>query len=106
MSAPEKSAERGSSRLFAIETHDHEALAKAVGLARDTYEVKWWWKYGTPAIDRLGLTIEVEGKQLGNTLAQFMRLNGREAQVTAECFPYGIIVPDRYRVELNINSRV
>ena len=83
MSAVEKLAERGSSRLFTLETHDHEALAKAVGLARDTYEVKWWWKYGSPAIDRLGLTIEVEGTELGNTVAQFMRLNGGETQVTA-----------------------
>jgi hypothetical protein len=101
-----KSAERGSSKLFAIDTHDHEALAKAVGLARGDYEVKWWWKYGTPVIDLLQLTIEVDGQQLGKTLSQFMQQNSREAQVTAECFPYGIVQPDRFRVELNIRNRV
>ena len=107
MRSEAKPAERGSSKLFAIETHDHEALAKAVGLARGDYEVKWWWKYETPAfIDLMRLTIEVEGKQLGNTLSQFMLQNGREMQVTAECFPYGIVQPDRFRVELNIQSRV
>jgi hypothetical protein len=106
MRSEAKPAERGSSKLFAIETGDHEALAKAVGLARADYEVKWWWKFGQPAIDLLRLTIEVEGKQFGTTLSQFMQQNGRETQVTAECFPYGIIRPDRYRIELNIQNRV
>jgi hypothetical protein len=106
MSAYEKAPERGSSKLFDIELHDHEALAKAVGLARTAYEVKWWWKYGQPAIDFVRLTVEVDGKQLGNTLTQFMQHNGPRTQVTAECFPYGVVQPDRYRVELGIRNRV
>jgi hypothetical protein len=106
MSVETKHAERGSSKLFAIEAGDREALAKAVGLARADYEVKWWWKYGQPAIDLVRLTIEVEGKQPGNTVSQFMQQNAQGMQVTAECFPYGIVQPDRYRVELNIQNRV
>ena len=98
------SATRGSSKIFAIEPHDHEGLSKAVGLARSDYEVKWWWKYGQPAFDLVSLIIEVEGKQLGNVVSGFMKQNGRETQVTAEVFPYGIVVPDRYRLELNIRS--
>jgi hypothetical protein len=104
MSTSPKPAQRGSAKLFAIDLHDHEALAHAVGAARSDYEVKWWWKYGTPVIDLLRVTIEVEAKQFGPTLTKFMQQNGREMQVTAECFPYGIVAPDRYRVELAIRN--
>jgi hypothetical protein len=97
------SSKRGSAKIFAIELHDHEALAKAVGAARDDYQVKWWWKYGTPVIDRVDLVIEVGAAQFGSTLTKFMQLNGPEAQVTAQCFPNGIPVPDNFRVGLEIN---
>jgi len=106
MSASVNPAQRGSARLFAIELHDHAALAQAIGAARDDYEVKWWWKYGQPAIDRLRLTIEVDAARLGTTLTKFMQQNSRATQVTAECFPYGIVAPDRYRVELEIQNTV
>ena len=106
MNTSPKPAERGSAKLFALDVHNHEALAQAIGAARNDYEVKWWWKYGVPAIDRMLLTIEVDARQFGPTLTKFMQLNGREMQVTAECFPYGIVQPDRYRVELVIHNRV
>jgi len=104
MTTAAKPTHRGSAKLFAIDLHNHEALAHAIGAARDDYEVKWWWKYGTPAIDLVRLTIEVDAKQFGGTLSKFMQQNGRAQQVTAECFPYGIVQPDRYRVELAIRN--
>ena len=84
---------RGSAALFAIKAHDHEALAKAVGLARTDYEVKWWWKYGTPAIDKIYLGIEVNPAQLGPTVAGFLNQNTQATRITGEVFPYGIIDP-------------
>ncbi|MBS0561782.1 MAG: hypothetical protein JSR21_17160, partial [Proteobacteria bacterium] len=57
-------------------------------------------------IDLIRLTIEVDGKNFGSTISKFMQQNGAAMQVTAECFPYGIVVPDRYRVEFTVNSRV
>jgi hypothetical protein len=33
-----------------------------------------------------------------------MRLNGPAVQVTAYCFPYGIPVPEWYRVEVDIRN--
>lgn len=91
--------ERGSAQLFAIKAHDHEALAKAVGLARTDYEVKWWWKYGQPAIDKVVLGLEVNPAQLGPTVAKFMDQNTTAVRVTGEVFPFGIINPG-FLVEL------
>lgn len=97
--------ERGSAELFAIKAHDHEALAKAIGLARDSYEVKWWWKYGQPAIDKIVLGVEVTKPALGATVAKFMDQNGQGLRVTSEVFPYGIINPG-FLVEVNVERQV
>ena len=99
-----KTAERGSAKLFALEPHDHEGIARALGVARGDYEVKWWWKYGQPAIDRIRGSLEVKAGQLGHTVAQLMELNGRELQVTAECFPYGIPKPEVFRIEVEVSK--
>jgi hypothetical protein len=93
--------DRGSSGLFAIKTHDHEALAKAIGLARDNFEVKWWWWYGQPAFDRLKLGIEVSPAQLGATVSKFMDQNGQGLRITGEVFPFGIINPG-FLIEFNV----
>jgi hypothetical protein len=103
MDTPKK-AERGSAKVFAIHAHDHEGMSAALGIARSTYEVKWWWKYGQPAIDLIRASLEVKGEQLGSTIASLMHLNGPEVQVTAGCFPYGIPVPDVFRLELEIRK--
>jgi len=95
-----KPALRGSSKLFDLEPDDHSALAKALGVAREKYEIKWWWKYGQPAIDRVTASGLTKPGNLGSVLEQVMKLNSRELQVTASCFPYGIPVPDYYRVEV------
>src|SRR5882757_4239010 len=99
VSAPE----RGSSGLFSIKPHDHEALAKAVGLARGSYEVKWWWWYGQPAFDRLELGIQVNRAQLGDTVAKFMDQNGHGVRVTSEVFPFGIVDPG-FLLRLNVQQ--
>jgi hypothetical protein len=84
---------RGSAALFAIKAHDHEALAKAVGLARSDYEVKWWWKYGQPAFDKIVLGIQVSPAQLGTTVSKFMDQNTNAVRITGEVFPFGIVDP-------------
>lgn len=95
-----KPALRGSSKLFDLAHDDHVGLTKALGLARDRFEVKWWWKYGQPAIDRVTATGLTKAANLGTVIDQVMKLNTQELQVTASCFPYGIPVPDYFRVEL------
>jgi hypothetical protein len=99
-----KTPERGSAKLFALEAHDHEGIARALGAARGEYEVKWWWKYGQPAIDLIRGSLEVKAGQLGQTVAQLMQMNGKELQVTAECFPYGIPKPEVFRVEVELRK--
>lgn len=106
MATIRKTADRGSAKLFTLKPDDHAGIAKALGLARSNYEVKWWWKYGQPAIDLIRAHIEVDRKQLGPVVSQLMQLNGPAMQVTAHCFPYGIPVPEWYRVELNIRNAV
>ena len=95
---------RGSAKLFALKPHDHAGIAKALGMARSDYEVKWWWKYGQPAIDLIQAQLEVNAKQLGPVVSQLMRLNGPTLQVSASCFPYGIPVPEWFRLEVNIRN--
>ena len=100
----EKSADRGSAKLFLGESHGHEDLARAIGLARGEYQVKWWWKYGQPAIDVIRGSLEVPGGKLGSVVSSLMNLNGPELQVTAGCFPYGIPVPESFRVDVEIRK--
>lgn len=99
-----KHTERGSAKIFAIEAHDHQGLAAALGVARGEYEIKWWWKYGQPAIDLIRASIEVKTETLGTTVSQLMQMNGRELQVTAACFPYGIPRPEVFRLEVDIRK--
>lgn len=97
-------AARGSSRLFSLESHDHEGIAKALGAARSDYTVKWWWKYGQPAIDRIEAQLEVTQSQLGATFTRLMTMNSDKLQVTARCFPYGQPVPEVFRLEVDIRQ--
>ncbi|MES1179153.1 MAG: hypothetical protein ABUL62_32865 [Myxococcales bacterium] len=99
----EKSVERGSEKLFLAEKHDPEGLARALGLARGDFEIKRWWKYGQPVIDRIDAEFQVGPAQLGPTVSQLMQLNGPLLEVTAECFPYGITNPE-YRLQVSLQK--
>ena len=57
-----------------------------------------------PAIDLIQAQLEVNTKQLGTVVSQLMRLNGPTLQVSAYCFPYGIPVPEWFRLEVNIRN--
>jgi hypothetical protein len=100
MTLEHSSALRGSSKLFSIATDDHEGLAKAVGLARNDYEVKWWWKYGQPAIDWLHLVIEVSPEKVASTVGQLLKQNNAKTLVTTNVSPYGT----GYQVEVNVRT--
>ena len=101
-----KQPERGSAKVFHLHQNDHQGLVAALGIARGEYELKWWWKYGQPAIDLVRASIEVNVSQLGPAVAQLMKLNGPEVQVTAACFPYGIPVPEIFRVDVELRKSV
>lgn len=95
---------RGSEQLFEMSGDDDgtESLSRAIGVARGSYELKWWWKYGTPAIDRIRGGMHVKPEHIGETLKQFLDLNTREVQVGAEVFPLGIVNPDMFQVHLEL----
>ncbi|MEO5830783.1 MAG: hypothetical protein ABIQ36_09470 [Rhodanobacter sp.] len=97
---------RGSAKLFALKNDDHVGIAKALGMARSDYEVKWWWKYGQPAIDLIKAQLQVDTNQLGPVVSQLMHLNSPNLQVTAYCFPYGIPYPEWYRIEVNLRNAI
>ena len=99
-----KTAQRGSAKIFALDQQDHEVIARALGAARGDYEVKWWWKYGQPAIDLIRGSLVVKTGQLGSAITQLMQMNDQEIQVTATCFPYGIPKPDAFRVEVELRK--
>ncbi len=95
---------RGSEQLFEMSNEDDDAqsLSRAIGGARASYELKWWWKYGTPAIDRIKGGVHVKPEHIGETLKQFLDLNTREVQVGIEVFPLGIVNPDLFQVNLEL----
>ncbi|UXI70050.1 hypothetical protein [Tahibacter amnicola] len=104
MDTPVKPEARGSAKLFAVEAHDRDAITRAIGFARDDYQVKWWWKYGQPAIDLVRAHFEVKAENLGPLVDHLMKMNGPDFQVTAQCFPYGIPKPDLFRIEADIRN--
>ena len=100
-----KTVERGSAKLFALEPHDHEGIARALGVARGDYEVKWWWKYGQPAIDRISAVLDItDVRQAPSVLGGLTNLHSAQRQVSFDVFPYGIPVIDGVRVQLRIDQ--
>ena len=106
METATKATERGSAKLFALASNDHEGIARAIGIAKTSYEVKWWWKYGQPRIDLIKSNFHVPAASLGQTVTQLMQLNGPDVQVTAECFPLGTPKPDMFRLDVQIRTNV
>ena len=100
----QKKDERGSARIFDLAHHDHEGFAKALTRARQDYEVKWWWKYGQPAIDIIRATLEVKADALGGVVTEVMQLNRQGIQTTVEAFPYGLPAPDVFRLDVKIQK--
>lgn len=95
------SSERGSDKIFSFD--DDSAMSEALAQAQQDYEIKWWWKYGTPAfVDLIRADLIVPKDKFGRVLDQFMGVNGSRAQVTAECFPYGVVAVDAYRVAIEM----
>jgi len=98
-----KSVERGSAKVFGTPTHDHEALAQALGLARADLQITRWHKIGVPPFERIDAEFQVSPAQLGPTVSKLMEMNSTKLQVTAECFPYGIVDP-HFRVLVKLEK--
>ena len=99
----ESTTQRGSEALFSF-SKDETVLAEALGAARDDYQVKWWWKYGQPRIDRVVADLTIPVENFGPAIARIMGANGPNLQVTAECFPNGLPRVDSFRVALDIRQ--
>jgi hypothetical protein len=98
-----QSKSRGSDKLGALAP---EALHKAIGIARDSYRIERWWKYGQPQIDRIAATLNVTNvAAAGNVIAGIIGQHGSAAQITFEGFPYGIPKLDGLRINVQIDQR-
>jgi hypothetical protein len=69
-----------------------EVLHNAITVAKDTYRVERWWKYGQPAIDRITATVDVTDiASAGPIIGSLIRLQGQQRQIGIAVFPYGIL---------------
>jgi hypothetical protein len=95
---------RGSTKLGAMSP---EKLMSAVSVARESYLVERWWKYGQPAIDLIAGTINVRDiGAAGQLVTHLAGLQGKAMQVSFEVFPYGIINPDGVRINVRLEQSV
>lgn len=79
---------RGSDKLGALTP---DALHKSLGLARGSYTIKRWWKYGQPKIDLVRATLDIsDPNKAGEVIAGLIKQHGNGMQITIEGFPYGI----------------
>ena len=93
---------RGSTKLGAMSP---EKLMSAVSLARESYFIERWWKYGQPAIDLIAGTINVRDiSAAGEVMQHLAGLQGKAMQVSFEVFPYGIINPDGVRINVKLEQ--
>ncbi|MGB7623082.1 MAG: hypothetical protein WBN92_12090 [Terriglobia bacterium] len=100
----EGAVQRGSSKLGTLSVED---LHKAIGLARTSYKIERWWKYGQPQIDRIEATLNVTNvADAGSLIDSLIAKSGAELQINLDVFPYGIPVVDGVRLEVNINPAI
>lgn len=88
--------ERGSTilweKVFDQDMPEGDDMSRALGDARANYLVKRWWKYGTPAIDRLAVTLSMQPDQVGSVVQELLNANGRGIRVIInEGFPLGTL---------------
>jgi hypothetical protein len=97
-----KSKSRGSDKLGALAP---EALHRAIGIARDSYRIERWWKYGQPRIDRIAATLTVTTvAEAANLVTGLIGQHGSAAQITFEGFPYGVPKLDGIRFNVQIDQ--
>jgi hypothetical protein len=97
-----ESKARGSEKLGALSP---EALHKALGLARESYKIERWWKYGQPKIDRIGATLNVTNiDEAGKVFAGLVSQHGSAAQIRFEGFPYGTPILEGVRIQLRMDQ--
>jgi hypothetical protein len=99
-----ESKSRGSDKLGALSP---DALQKALGLARESYKIERWWKYGQPKIDRIGATLNVTNiGEAGKVFSGLISQHGNAAQIRFKGFPYGTPILDGVRIEVQIDQAV
>jgi hypothetical protein len=99
-----ESKSRGSDKLASLSP---DALQKALGLARESYKIERWWKYGQPKIDRIGATLNVTNvADAGKVFSGLVSQHGSAAQISFEGFPYGIPVLEGIRIHVRIDQTV
>ncbi len=92
---------RGSAK-FKFDIKDHRELVKALDLSRFDFEVKRWWKYGQPAIDRITATYVVKAGGAGELLNVLLGANSDRILVRTRAFPFGMPDPFPDGVEIDV----
>ena len=84
-----------------------DVLHQNINVARESYEIERWWKYGQPAIDRISAVINVSNTgHLGAIVEGLSRLHGENLQLNIGILTHGVPVFDGARVEINIDQKV
>lgn len=93
---------RGSSRLSAMSPDE---LRRSISLARSSYKIERWWKYGQPRIDRIAATLNVPSiDDASKVITDLIGKHGTGYQINLDVFPYGIPKLDGVRVNVNIDQ--
>ncbi|MEP6925523.1 MAG: hypothetical protein ABI954_13735 [Pyrinomonadaceae bacterium] len=100
---------RGSAKLWARvfdeDAPTKENLKNELAAASADFQIKRWWKYGQPAIDRIVAVIEVPFEKFGSTVHDIVKVHGSEIQVNLDVFPYGIVNPEVIRLDVTLERR-
>jgi hypothetical protein len=106
----ENQGARGSDILwekaFEVEAPTGAALEEAVSGARQGYQIRRWWKYGQPAIDRIKATIDVPIDSAGSLIQTILKAHGAQIQVNLDAFPLGTPFPDIVRLNLELERNI
>jgi hypothetical protein len=86
--------ERGSTvlweKVFEEDMPEEDDMSRALGDARLGYAIKRWWKYGTPQIDRVAITLAVQPDAVGHVIQDVLGAHGRGVRVVInDGFPLG-----------------
>ena len=104
-------AARGSAKLwdrvFESDPPTDEKLGDAVARGQENYQIRRWWKYGQPQIDRVRASFDVATADSGKLGQEILgSALGNKANIYLEAFPYGLPKLDRTQLDVVFEREV
>lgn len=104
-------AARGSAKLwdrvFDSDPPTDAKLGEAVARGQEGYQIRRWWKYGQPQIDRIKATFDVATAESGMLVQEILgSAAGNRANIFLEAFPYGLPKLDRTQLDVIFEREV